>query len=106
MIRTFTFMTALAVAVPASAATYAGIPAAPTGATRIVARDIVWTCGPSACQGSTESSRPQVLCQSLARKAGKLSRFVADGRAFAEPELAKCNATAPGGSPPALAEAN
>jgi hypothetical protein len=106
MTRTFTFLAALAAAVPASAATYAGSPAAPVSETRIVARDIVWTCGASACQGSTESSRPLVLCQSLARKAGALSRFVADGRAFAEAELAKCNAAAPGGSQPALAEAN
>ena len=106
MTRTITFLAALAAAVPASAATYAGTPSAPVSETRIVARDIVWNCDPSACQGSTESSRPQVLCQSLARKTGKLSGFVADGRAFAEAELAKCNAAAPGGAGPVLAGAN
>jgi hypothetical protein len=106
MTRTFTFLAVLAAAVPASAATYAGIPAAPVSETRIVARDIVWSCGASACQGNTESSRPQVLCQSLARKAGTLSRFAVDGRAFADAELAKCNAAARGGSQPALAAAN
>jgi hypothetical protein len=47
-----------------------------------------------------------VLCQSLARQAGTLSSFVADGRAFADAELAKCNAAARGGSQPAVAEAN
>ena len=106
MTRTFIFLAALAAAVPATATSYVGTPTAPVSETRIVARDIVWTCDPSACQGSTESSRPQVLCQSLARQAGTLSSFVADDRAFADAELAKCNAAARGGSQPALAEAN
>lgn len=105
MTRTFAFLAALAVAAPASAATYSGKPAAAIAETRIVARDIVWTCGPAACQGSTQESRPQVLCQSLAKKAGRLESFAVNGRAFAEAELAKCNAVAPQGSQPALAEA-
>ena len=105
MLRTLSLLAAFAVAVPAAAATYAGTPATPAAETRIVARDIVWTCGPDACRGSTESSRPQVLCQSLAKKAGKLSSFIVDGRALADADLAKCNAAAPGGSGPALAEA-
>ena len=61
---------------------------------RIIARDIVWNCGAGACQGATDESRPAVLCQSLARRAGKVDSFLADGRAFTPAELDKCNASA------------
>jgi hypothetical protein len=106
MSRMFAILAAVAIAAPASAANYAGKPAAPVAETRIVARDIVWNCGPDSCQGSTQESRPQVLCQSLAKKAGRLSSFVVNGRALADSELAKCNAAAPQSSRPALAKAN
>jgi hypothetical protein len=105
MTRTFALLAALAVAAPASAATYSGKPAAPVTETRIIGHDIVWNCGAGSCSGSTDESRPQVLCQSLAKKAGKLESFAVNGRAIAETDLAKCNAVAPQGSQPALAEA-
>ena len=104
MSRALVLLAAIAVAGPASAANYAGKPAAPVTETRIVARDIVWNCGPDSCLGSTQESRPLVLCQSLAKKAGRLASFAVNGRAFAEADLAKCNAAAPQGSAPALAE--
>lgn len=96
------------VAAPASAATYSAKPATQPEASRIIARDISWTCGPDACQGSTEESGPAVLCQGLAKSAGRLNNFVANGRAFGVAELAKCNAFAKRGaaSEQALANAN
>lgn len=96
------------VAAPAVAATYSAKPVSQPEASRIIARDISWTCGPDACQGSTEESRPAVLCQGLAKRAGQLTSFVANGRAFAEAELAKCNLSAKGGgvSAPAQSTAN
>ena len=84
------------VGTPAIAATYAAKPAVQSEASRIIARDISWTCGPDACQGSTEESRPAVLCQGLAKRAGQLTSFVANGRAFGAAELAKCNLSAKG----------
>jgi len=104
MSRALAILAALAIAAPVSAANYVGKPAVPATANRIVARDIVWNCGPDSCRGSTEESRPQVLCQSLAKKAGRLSSFVVDGRAIAEADLARCNAAAPESSQPALAQ--
>jgi hypothetical protein len=94
---------AMALASPAVAGTYMAKPIAPVAKDRIIARDIVWNCGPDACQGSTEESRPLVLCQSLAKRAGRLSTFVANGRAFGAAELNRCNSAAPSGSEPALA---
>ena len=104
MIRTLAIFAAVAVAAPATAANYAGKPVAPVSENRIVGRDIVWNCGPDSCQGSTQESRPQVLCQSLAKKAGRLTSFIVNGRAFADDELTKCNAAAQQSSAPSLAE--
>ena len=89
----FTLAAIVLAAAPAAAVTYSAKPAVPASG-RIVARDILWNCGPDACQGSTEESRPAVLCQSLAKRTGRLDSFVADGRAFSAAELDKCNASA------------
>jgi hypothetical protein len=83
----------LAAAAPVSAANYSATLSVPTSQ-RLLARDIVWSCGAAACQGATDESRPLVLCQSLAKRAGKVDSFVADGRAFTPAELERCNAFA------------
>jgi hypothetical protein len=85
--------TTLVAVAPAAAATYSAKPAIPTSQ-KIVARDIVWQCGPAACQGNTAESRPVVLCQGLAKKAGRIENFVVDGRAFTPADLERCNASA------------
>ena len=104
MTRTFAaLLAATLVAVPAVAANFSARPAAPAAGAKIVARDIVWHCGPDACQGATEYGRPVVLCQSLAKRAGRLDNFVVNGRAFGSEELAKCNASAKPVDAPALA---
>ena len=99
-------LTALALAAPASAATYAGKPAADGGESRFVARDIIWTLAGGSYRGQTETSRPLVLCQSLAKRAGRLESFTVNGKALAEADLAKCNAAAPAAPQAALAEAD
>jgi hypothetical protein len=80
-------------ATPAASASYSAKLAVPT-TQRIIARDISWACGGNACQGATAESRPAVLCQSLARRAGRVDIFLVDGRAFTPAELDKCNASA------------
>lgn len=82
------------VGAPAAAATYAAKPAVQPATARIIARDISWNCGPTACVGSTQESRPAVLCSGLAKRAGRLDSFAVGGRAFGSAELAKCNASA------------
>jgi hypothetical protein len=93
MLRALIILSAFGLAAPVAAATYSARPVVPT-TERIIARDIVWNCGPAACLGSTEDSRPAVLCQSLAKKAGRIESFAVDGRAFAPAELDRCNAAA------------
>src|SRR5689334_2258302 len=80
-------------AAPAAAANYSATLAAPTTA-RLIVPDITWNCGAAACQGATEESRPVVLCQSLAKRAGRVNAFVVNGRAFNPTELERCNASA------------
>jgi hypothetical protein len=93
MLRALVILAAFGFALPATAATYSAKPMVPA-TERIIARDIVWNCGPAACRGSTEGSRPAVLCQSLAKKAGKIESFAVDNRAFSPAELERCNAAA------------
>jgi len=78
---------------PAFAASYSAKLATPASE-RFIARDITWNCGPDACQGATNESRPIVLCQSLAKRAGRVDSFLVDGRAIAAGDLDKCNASA------------
>ena len=103
MFRPILALSALGLAAaPAAAATYSATLAAPVNQ-RIIARDISWNCGAAACQGATEESRPAVLCQSLAKRAGRVETFLVDGRAFSPAELEKCNASAKAQSGKALA---
>jgi hypothetical protein len=81
---------ATGLAAPAAASSYSAQLASPA-TSKIIARDIVWNCGPAACQGSTNDSRPVVLCQSLAKRAGRVDSFTVDGRALSEAGLAECN---------------
>src|SRR5437868_9125697 len=103
MLRLILGFSAAALAVsPAVAATYSAKLAVPT-TERFIARDITWNCGPAACQGATNESRPVVLCQSLAKRGGPIGSFLVDGRAMNAAELARCNASAKVKGPSALA---
>ena len=86
----------------AGAASYSAKPSVPVS-DRIVARDIIWNCGPDACEGATAESRPVVLCEGLAKRAGRIDSFLVDGRAIAPADLDRCNAAAKAQSAKALA---
>jgi hypothetical protein len=105
MSRAIAFLAVLAVAAPASAATYTGKPAASVAEPKFVARDIVWNYAGGIYRGSTDESRPLVLCQGLAKQAGRLESFTVNGRAMTDADLAKCNSAAPAARAPALAGA-
>lgn len=94
MIRIASFMLAVSLGVaPALSANYSATLASPAPG-RFIVRDIVWHCGPAACQGVTAEGRPIVLCQALARQTGRVVSFLVDGRAFSADELDRCNASA------------
>ena len=103
MIRTASAIVLAALAAtPALAINYSAKPITAVSQ-KIVARDVIWACGPAACQGSTEEGRPATVCQSLAKKVGRLENFVANGRAFASAELDRCNAAVKDGGNTAVA---
>jgi hypothetical protein len=79
------------VAAPAAASSYSAKLAAPA-AGHVVAHEMNWACAGDSCKGTTEDSRPAVLCEGLAKRAGRVDSFVVDGRAFSSAELDKCNA--------------
>ena len=89
----FTLSAVLLATAPAAASNYSARLATPANQ-RIIGGDIVWDCANDSCRGATDESRPAVICQSLARRAGKVGSFLADGRAFTPAELDKCNAAA------------
>ena len=92
MFRPLAALSALAfLAGPAAAATYSATTssAAPS---KIAARDILWSCTSGTCTGSTQNSRPLVLCQGLAKQAGQIQAFNVNGQAIGSGELARCNA--------------
>jgi hypothetical protein len=94
MIRSATFfLAALLAGSAAAASTYTASLAAPTSA-RFIARDISWNCAGATCVGATDESRPVVLCQSLARRAGRVDAFVVDGRSVPATDLERCIALA------------
>ena len=94
------------VGAPATAATYAAKPVVQPTTARIIARDISWNCGTGACLGSTQESRPAILCEGLAKRAGRLESFAINGRPLGVAELAKCNASAKAVTSGANATAN
>ena len=104
MNRVAAFIAVAALAAPAFAGTYSAKPAVAPTASKIIGKDISWTCSANGCQGATETGRPLVLCQDLAKRAGRLESFTVDGRALGTTDLDKCNAKA--GAPTALAHAN
>ena len=93
MFRPTILLPILVATAPAAAVNYSATLARPLNS-RVIAPDISWHCGTAACQGSTDESRPLVLCESLARRAGRIESFLVDGRSFTPAELDRCNASA------------
>ncbi len=105
MNRAAALIAAFMIATPAFAGSYSATPTNAPEPGKIIGKDISWACADGTCRGSTEASRPLVLCQDLAKRAGELQSFVADGRELSNDELAKCNRAARG-KKAALANAN
>ena len=107
MTRTIAFIAATGfLATPAFAVTYSARPVAAPATAKIIGKDISWARDGDSYRGSTESSRPLILCQDLAKRAGRLESFTADGQALSADQLAKCNTAAKNGASAQLAKVN
>lgn len=83
-----------AAAVPASAAGgafYSAEIASPAKAGKFVSKGIVWSCEGTSCGAGRGTSRPLIICASLAKEVGEVKSFTANGKAFEADELARCN---------------
>jgi hypothetical protein len=88
----FAFLLTLAAAPAAAApAHFNAQPLAAPSEARIVARDVVFRCGPSGCAAPRGSSRAEHVCAALVREVGALSAFSAAGRPFDAAALETCN---------------
>jgi hypothetical protein len=106
MNRAAAFIAVATLAAPAIAGTYSAKPvAAPTSA-KIIGKDISWARDGDTYRGSTEASRPVIICADLAKRTGRIESFTADGKQLSAEQLAKCNSAAKEGALPALAKAN
>ncbi len=86
---------ALLACAPAHAAPVQGYVAkpatAPTKASFIV-RESMWRCDTAGtCRGPASTSSPATACALAARQLGEIATFEANGRAFDEAALARCN---------------
>ena len=106
MNRAAAFVTLAAFAAPALAGTYSAKPVAATAQAKIIGKDISWSCTADGCRGTTEASRPVIICEDLAKRAGRIESFTADGKGLSAEQLAKCNSAAKDSDAPALAKAN
>ncbi|HVJ72227.1 MAG TPA: hypothetical protein VM531_12095 [Sphingomicrobium sp.] len=106
MNRFAAFVAIATLASPALAGTYSAKLAAAPASAKIIGKDISWNCTADGCRGSTEASRPIIICEDLAKRAGRIEGFSADGKALTAEQLAKCNSAAKDGVVPALAKAN
>ena len=106
MNRVAAFIAVATFAAPALAGTYSAKPAAAPATAKIIGKDISWTCTADGCRGSTEASRPVIICEDLAKRAGRIESFSANGKALSAEQLAKCNSAAKESPAPALAKVN
>lgn len=103
MLRTLVTLAFAVAPAAVSAATFVATPVVRPAAVHIIANDISWNCGDGACIGATEESRPLVLCQDLAQRAGRMTSFVVDGRPISGSQLGNCNPHARAAAPIAQA---
>ena len=59
---------------------------------RILARDNIWRCTDTVCTSARTTTRPAIVCSTLAREVGQLRSFSAAGQSFSAEQLAACNA--------------
>ena len=82
-------------AVPAFAkGYYSATPAAQPAENSYVTRNVVWRCEGGTCTAPKAGTRDAVVCELVAKQVGTLAGFSANGTAFDEAALTKCNARA------------
>lgn len=66
----------------------------PVDEAKPIVRGLLFACEGAACAAGEGTSRPAIICASVAREFGPVTAFAAAGEAFDAAQLAKCNAKA------------
>jgi hypothetical protein len=64
---------------------------APASGEALVSSDVIWKRSGEGYVAPKANSRAAIVCAQAAKKVGKVASFTADGQAFDEAALAKCN---------------
>lgn len=64
---------------------------APASGEALVSSDVIWKRSGEGYVAPQANSRPAIVCAQAAKKIGKVASFTAQGQAFDEAALAKCN---------------
>lgn len=88
-----TFIGTAAVAQPNGAYYELTLSSQPETAKQVV-RGMLFNCAGETCSGAEGTSRPAIVCASVARELGPITSFRAGGESLDGDALAKCNAKA------------
>ncbi|KQS05122.1 hypothetical protein ASG11_02720 [Sphingomonas sp. Leaf357] len=99
MIRFASFATTLAASAllavsAASAGFYDAKPVAAPAKVSSITAGVMWKCADGVCTAPASTTRAPIVCEQVVKRYGALTSFAADGKAFDEAALAKCNARA------------
>ncbi len=61
---------------------------------KIVIRDALWICGENGCATAKVNSRAEIVCETVARKLGRIASMTVAGVALSDTQLEKCNVKA------------
>ena len=85
---------ALFVASAASAGFYDAKPVSAPAKASAITGGVMWKCTDGLCVAPKTTSRDAIVCEQVAKRVGTLASFAANGAAFDEAALAKCNTRA------------
>ena len=71
---------------------YVATPETPPARTTLMTRETVWHVSGISYVTARQPERPAILCELVARTAGRLTSFTVAGQAFDADKLARCNA--------------
>jgi hypothetical protein len=98
MTRSITFLATLVAsglfASAAGAGYYTATPATPPAKPSLIAGSMIWTCHGGVCTAPKGTSRDAIVCEQVVKRIGAVTTFSANGAAFDDSALAKCNARA------------
>lgn len=92
LVGSLTLLGSAAVAQPNT--NYYNVTLAQPAATRTVVRDVIVSCDGATCSAAQGTSRPAIVCASIARELGPVTTFRAGNETLDGEALAKCNAKA------------